>query len=108
MPKDASVERVTACRHGLPAADRVPVVSSLQPGGRDQPAPQRISTRGAVTSPDLADLDAVLAKALLKAPSDRYTRCTDFARVPACRSITPSSILLPHFSRPQPAAVGKL
>ena len=30
--------------------------------------------------PDLADLDAVLAKALSKDPSDRYTRCADFAR----------------------------
>jgi serine/threonine-protein kinase len=30
--------------------------------------------------PDLADLDAVLAKALSKDPADRYVRCTDFAR----------------------------
>lgn len=30
--------------------------------------------------PHLADLDAVLAKALSKDPADRYARCTDFAR----------------------------
>jgi hypothetical protein len=30
--------------------------------------------------PDLAGLDAVLAKALSKDPADRYARCTDFAR----------------------------
>ena len=30
--------------------------------------------------PELADLDAILAKALSKAPADRYTRCMDFAR----------------------------
>jgi len=30
--------------------------------------------------PDLADLDAVLAKALSKDPADRYVRCADFAR----------------------------
>ncbi|BBZ15000.1 serine/threonine-protein kinase [Mycobacterium branderi] len=30
--------------------------------------------------PDLVDLDAALAKALSKAPADRFDRCTDFAR----------------------------
>jgi serine/threonine-protein kinase len=30
--------------------------------------------------PELADLDAVLAKALAKHPSDRFERCADFAR----------------------------
>ncbi|MGO9506182.1 MAG: serine/threonine-protein kinase [Mycobacterium sp.] len=49
--------------------------------------PPRISER----RPDLAHLDAVLARALAKDPNDRYPNCADFARALTQRDASPDA-----------------
>jgi serine/threonine protein kinase len=53
--------------------------------------------------PDLADLDAVLTKALSKDPADRYERCTDFAR-----ALADHRGALPPGSPPPPTAEARV
>jgi serine/threonine protein kinase, bacterial len=53
--------------------------------------------------PGLADLDAVVAKALSKAPADRYIRCTDFAR-----ALADHAGALPQSSPSAPTAEAKV
>jgi len=54
--------------------------------------------------PDLADLDAVLARALAKNPADRYRTCTEFARAIANPPVSGSRGPVPMApTRPMPA-----
>ena len=56
--------------------------------------PPRISER----RPDLAHLDAVLARALAKVPNERYPNCVDFAR--ALTQQGPAAMRLHHIRNP--------
>ncbi|ODR26067.1 serine/threonine-protein kinase [Mycolicibacterium porcinum] len=66
--------------------------------------PPRLSER----RPDLAHLDAVMAKALAKQPDKRYERCLDFARAlsGSTNASTAPEPIPEHEPEPTPRAVG--
>jgi serine/threonine-protein kinase len=65
-------------------------------------APPRISER----RPELAHLDAVLAKALAKDPAERYPNCVEFARALTQRGPVPDTAPPPAQTAAQPPVPG--